>query len=270
MFDTHCHLTSKRLRKDLEGVLERARVAGVSKILVPGMDIVDSRSALDIADKYDNIWAAMGVHPEVKEFDVQWFDSDECNKVIMRTKLKAIGEIGLDETCLKEVPLVQQKERFQRQIRLAISHQKSLIIHNRGMTEDVLTVLKSEWSPLLSDRTVFHCCEWDERLLEFAKVYGIFIGVDGDVTYKLEKPDSTEVMTGKQEFIKKVPVELLVLETDAPYLLPEPLLSEKKYPNEPANVKLIAEKVAELKGLSVEEIDKVTTENGKRLFGLPL
>ena len=110
----------------------------------------------------------------------------------------------------------------------------------------------------LEDKTVFHCCEPDERLFKFAQKYRIFIGVDGDVTY----------WEDKQQFVKKIPLELLVLETDSPYLLPEPLRAQKLYPNEPKNIPLIAESIAKLRGESVEKIAEQTTKNAKRLFNI--
>jgi TatD DNase family protein len=133
-----------------------------------------------------------------------------------------------------------------------------LILHNREAKEDVLKILRDMWDYKLESRSVFHCCEPDEELLEFAKTHKMFLGVDGDITYYPEK----------QEFIKKVPLEMLVLETDAPFLLPEPLKTQKLYPNEPKNMKITAEYIAKLRRIDVEEVVRVTMRNACKLFDI--
>ena len=188
--------------------------------------------------------------------------------MLSHPKVIAVGEVGLDNhtydnTVYKDYQvdsrfLELQKELFQKQIELAIRYKKSLILHNREAKDDFLQILWEKWVTRLEDKTVFHCCEPDETLLAFAKENKIFIGVDGDVTYSKEK----------QEFIKKVPVEMLVLETDSPFLLPEPLRSQKKYPNEPANISIIYKFISQLCAVNIEDLQKTTTDNAHRLFSL--
>jgi len=148
---------------------------------------------------------------------------------------------------------------------LAIKYDKSLILHNREAREDILEVLREMWDKKLEGRTVFHCCEPDMELLEFAKKHKMFIGIDGDVTYWKKKLFG--FAQSKQEFIKKVPLEMLVLETDSPFLIPE-LSGSRSWTryNEPKNIVLIAEFVAKLKNVSINRLIDTTTENAKKLF----
>ncbi|PIZ65283.1 hypothetical protein CO051_02530 [Candidatus Roizmanbacteria bacterium CG_4_9_14_0_2_um_filter_39_13] len=188
--------------------------------------------------------------------------------LLIHPKVVAVGEVGMDrhvyeETKYKDYSVDERFIKIQRdllsfQIQLAIRHKKSLILHNREAKSDVLPILEKNWDVRLVQHSVFHCCEADVELLDFAKKHDMFIGVDGDVTYDKQK----------QDFIKVVPLEMLVVETDSPFILPEPLKSQRKYPNEPAHIKYIIEEVARLKEMSVDEVIKITTENGEQLFSL--
>ncbi len=254
MVDTHCHLTDRRLYRQIDEVLGRAKSNGVERIVVPGTDLKSSRLAVELAVTYEAIYAAVGWYPGIKvtsDEDLQ-LKMEELEKLLDNSQVVAIGECGLDA----EYEGRFQKRLLMEQMKLANKYRKSLILHNRGMATELLEVLEREWSPLLRGRVVFHCCEPKRELLEFARQKGIYIGVDGDVTY-----DSV-----KQEFIREVPWEMLVLETDSPYLLPEPLKMQRKYPNEPANLRLTAEYLAKLKDIAFEEIDKIISDNAKKLF----
>ncbi len=274
MFDTHCHLNFKRYKKTLSDVIKNAHDSGVSLITIPGTDVKTSKKAIEIAEAYDWLFAAVGIHPHhvynlLKREDITVeSELSEIELLLQSHKVVAIGEVGMDrhvyeETIYREYNISPefisvQKRLLGLQIDLAVKHKKSLILHNREAKEDLLPLLEEKWTPQLEGRAVFHCCEPDLDLLQFARDHNIFIGVDGDVTYD---PD-------KQRFIQKVPLEMLVIETDSPYILPEPLLTEKKYPNEPKNIVYTAEKVASLKGISAENLIHETTKNGKRLFAL--
>ncbi len=204
------------------------------------------------------------------------FNLNEIEKLLSHPKVVAVGEIGIDRHTyqktkhqnykIEEEFVELQKIFLKEQIKLAIKYDKSLILHNREAREDILGVLGSVWDRKLEGRAVFHCCEPDEELLEFAKEHKMFIGVDGDITYYKEKP--FDFAQGKQEFIKKVPLEMLVLETDSPFLMPR-LLScgrpSTRY-NEPKNIVLIAKFVAKLKNVSINQLINMTTENAKGLF----
>lgn len=281
MFDTHCHLNFKSFKKNLDEVILSAKQAGVIHIVVPGTDVKTSRIAIEICQKNDNIYAAVGIHPhhvfkyQISNFKFQnetqlQIEEDLLNieDLLQQSKVVAVGEVGMDkhiyentkyeEYAVNERFISLQKELLERQIDLALKYKRSLIIHNREAKDDLLQILREKWDSKLEYRAVFHCCEPDEELLAFAKEHKMFIGIDGDVTYFPEK----------QEFVKKIPLEMLVVETDSPYLLPEPLRSEKKYPNKPENIPLIAEYIAKILKINKEELIKETTENGKKLFSL--
>ncbi|NTU46019.1 TatD family hydrolase [Candidatus Roizmanbacteria bacterium] len=272
MFDTHVHLNFSRFKKNLEEVISRAHASGVHEMVVPGTDLKTSQKAVEIAARFEGIYAAVGLHPhhvyEQKDSTAADLPWGELEQLLPHPKVVAIGEVGLDRHPYEETKYENytvdesfidlQKDNLRRQIGWAIRYKKSLILHNREAKQDLFPLLEEVWDESLSGRSVFHCCEADTELLHFAKKHNLFIGVDGDISYG----------EAKKSFIKEVPLEMLVLETDAPFLLPEPLRSQRAYPNEPKNIPLIAQIVAEVKGLPVKEIEKTTTENAHRLFGL--
>lgn len=268
MFDTHCHLNFKAFQGDVDGVVERAKKAGVNLMIVPGTDLEMSEKAVKIAEIYGCVYAAVGIHPH-HAMDINLEDLiSTLSKFLVHPKVVAVGEVGIDKHQYTKTKhqnyqverkfIERQKEILRLQINLAIKHKKAIIIHNRESTADILELLIASHYPLTTMRIVFHCCEPDERLLKFAIKNNIYIGVDGDVTYRADK----------QEFVQKIPLELLVAETDSPYLLPEPLRSKKLFPNEPKNVALIAEFIAKLKNTPVNRIMEATMENSKKLFSL--
>lgn len=274
MFDTHCHLNFKAFKKTLADVITQAHKTGVSDIVIPGTDVKTSKKAVEIASENEHIYAAVGIHPhhvfKLMTNNQIGITSElvEIEKLISNSKVVAIGEIGMDrhtyeDTVYKEYQvdakfLELQKELLEKQIQLAIKYKKSLILHNREAKSELLPIVERNRDTHFEHRSVFHCCEPDEEILEFAKEHKMFIGVDGDLTYSREK----------QEFIKTIPLEMLVLETDSPFLLPEPLKTERKFPNEPKNIEIIAKTMAEIKKISVDEIVKSTSKNAKTLFNL--
>lgn len=271
-FDTHCHLNFNRFKKNVDEVVHFANEAGVKSIVIPGTDLPSSHKAIELAQKYAaeglDIWAAVGIHPHhVFEHKEGSNELEELEKLLQEDRVVAIGEIGLDkhqyeatkyeEYHVDDMFIENQKALFRAQFELAKEYNKSIIMHNREAKAELLPILRELWDPSLKGKVVLHCCEPDVELLEVAKELGLYLGVDGDLTYWAEK----------QEFIKAVPLEMLVIETDAPFLLPEPLKSQKLYPNVPVNVVLVAEKVAELKSETVERVAEVTTANARLLFG---
>jgi TatD DNase family protein len=285
MFDTHCHLNFSAFDGILEEVIFEAKNEGVEKFVVPGTDVETSKKAVGIAKKYEGVYAAVGIHPHhVKEIQNSKFKSqndnlkfkiNEIEKLLTHPKVVAIGEIGLDRHIYQKTKyedykidekfIALQKEVFLAQLNLAKKYKKTVIIHNRQAKDDLLKILTSNKQLVTSNRIVFHCCEPDflearhgVSLLDFAKKNNIYIGVDGDVTYESKK----------QAFVKEIPLSLLVLETDSPFLTPAPLRNDQKtkFPNTPKNIILVAQKVAKIKGEKVEKIRKITRENGERLF----
>ena len=279
MFDTHCHLNFSRFKKRVDEVIQNAIASGVDHFIVPGTDIESSKKAVEIANKHENIYAAVGIHPH-NVFELTQMNSSRkilaLEQLLQNKKVVAVGEVGMDRHIYEKTKyevyqvdekfMEMQKELLELQIQLAIKHNKSIIFHNRKTKKEIMEVIKKNWDKKLEGRAVFHCCEPDDvgtsrdlSLLEFAKEHKMFIGVDGDVTYWKEK----------QEFIKKAPLKMLILETDSPFLLPEPLRSQKLYPNEPKNIKVIAEFIAKIRGDSINQLIKSTTVNARKLFQLP-
>ncbi|MEI6326994.1 MAG: TatD family hydrolase [Candidatus Roizmanbacteria bacterium] len=276
--DTHCHLNFHAFEGGTEKILTRAAAAGVTCIIIPGTDLVTSQKALDIVHEFPQCYAAVGIHPHhvLSYIDTPGAlekDISTLTQMLAQDNVVAIGEIGLDRhvyTVSKYGPEVHvspeyfslQLQAFRMQIQLAIQSHKSVVIHNRECSDDILQFF-ADMSPsdltLLQNRVVLHCCESDDRLLELAVRQKFFIGVDGDVTFDILK----------QDFIRRVPLERLVLETDAPYILPEPVRSQKRQPNHPAFIPLIAAKVADLMGVSIEEVARQTTTNAYELYHLP-
>jgi TatD DNase family protein len=293
MFDTHCHLNFKAFDGRVDEVINDAKYAGVNQILIPGTDVKTSEKAVTIAEKYEGIYAAVGIHPhhvfEIFKAQVSVFSTaspqrgprrlsqkqkpsltsetvknlvSSLSKLLSNSKVVAVGEIGIDRHIyqktkypdykIEEEFVELQKIILKEQIKLAIKYDKSLIIHSREAKKDILEILDGPAvAKALAGKAVFHCCEPDKILLGFAKDHKMFIGIDGDIIYNKEK----------QEFIKSVPLDMLVLETDSPYLSPI-----KQFPNEPKNIKVIAEFIAKLKNIPIKKIVKITTENARVLF----
>ena len=278
MFDTHCHLNFSAFDGILEKVISEAKNEGVEKFVAPGTDVETSKKAVEIAKKYEGVYAAVGIHPHhVKEIQNSKLKTQNYNlklkikeieKLLTEPKVVAVGEIGLDRHIYQKTKykdynideefIALQKEVFLAQLNLAKKYKKTVIIHNRQAKDDLLKILNTYYL-LLNTSMVFHCCEPDFDLLDFAKKNHIYIGVDGDVTYDPKK----------QAFVKEIPLSLLVLETDSPFLTPAPLRNDQKtkFPNTPKNLALIAQKVAEIKEEKLEKIMEITRENGERLFG---
>ena len=274
LFDTHCHLNIDVLAGKTDDVVAMAKKNGIEKILIPGVTLDSSKSAIEISEKYEGVYAGVGIHPTDDEKNSRtpkhqnskeriFYYISELEKIITKDKVLAVGEIGLDyhvrnkeEGVRSEAEKEIQKELFIAQLKLALEYKKPVILHSRESKNDLLFVLNEYWSDSFSQKMVFHCCEPDIDLLNFAKEKNIFIGIDGDITYKPEK----------QEFVKIIPKELLVLETDSPFLIPEPLRSQKIYPNEPKNIRLISDYICDLLGKEREEFEKQVWENSNKLF----
>lgn len=260
MFDTHCHLNFPAFDGILPFVIDDARSTGVNNFLIPATNLETSKKALEIASDHQNIYAAVGIHP------TEDLEKVDLNSILLKIeswseneKVIAVGETGLDYYRFIS-PASLQKKFFVAQLKLAARLDLALVVHNRQSTKDVIAIIEDNWSPHMQGRIVYHCSTVEDIILEHALKRNIFIGVDGDVTYD----------PAKQDFIRKVPLELLVLETDSPYLTPEPVRQsrELKFPNQPKNLKYIAEKVSQLKGESIEKIKSVTTKNAMKLFEL--
>lgn len=254
IFDTHCHLNSEELYKDIDNILLKAKESGVDKILVPGWDKASSLLAIEIANKYKNIYAAIGFHPtEVYELTEKDFLDLMSN--INNPKVVAVGEIGLDYHWCEDIKLRKlQKKWFIRQIEFANENKKPIIIHNRDAFEDTLNILK-EHKPLYSG--TMHCYSGSVEFLRDVINLGLYIGLDGPVTYKNAKTP--------KNVAKVVELDRLLLETDSPYLAPHPLRGTT---NVPSNIYLIADEISNQKEMLTNKIIESTYQNACRLFGI--
>lgn len=253
MFDTHAHLDDNRFKKDLESVIKEAFKDNVEYILNPGADISSSARAVDISNKYENIYSAVGVHPHsAKEMDE---DSLELLKHLAKNKnVRAIGEIGLDFH-YDNSPRDIQIKWFKRQIELSKELKLPLIIHDRDanqLTFDILNEYNaSEYG------CVLHCYSGSKDLaLEYEK-RGYYISIAGPITFKNAKKPF--------EVAEALDLKTLLIETDSPYLTPHPYRGKR---NKPSYVRYVAEEIAKAKGISVIEVINKTKENGKKLFNI--
>ena len=254
IFDTHCHLNSEELYERLEEVLESAKKVGVDKFLVVGWNKESSFKAVEIAHRYEGIYAAIGFHPTDID-DVSDDDYNETMALVNDPKVVAVGEIGLDYHWVKDpIQREKQKEWFIKQINFANEHKKPISIHNREAFEDCLKILK-EHKPMFSG--VMHCYSGSVELLKDVLDLGLYIGLDGPLTF-------TNAKTPK-EVCENVPLDRLVVETDCPYLSPHPLRGTV---NEPKNIALVIDEVTNLRGLSKKHILDVLYKNSCRLFGI--
>jgi TatD DNase family protein len=251
LFDTHCHLNAEQFEDDLEAVVERARAAGVEYIVVPGVDAASSERAIAIAERYEGVYAAVGIHPEVLD-KVTDADFDAVAALVDHPKVVAIGEIGLDYYW-DVAPRPVQQEALRRQIELAAKAQLPVIIHNRDATADTVRVLEESCRGQVVG--VMHCFTGSYETAQRCMRLGFYISYGGPVTFK----NAHNV----REVAARIPDDRLVIETDAPYLTPHPHRGKR---NEPAYVRLVAERLAELRGQTMEELASQTRENALRLF----
>jgi TatD DNase family protein len=258
--DTHCHLNLDTFQDDLEALLERAWERGLRRILIPGIDVENSRSAVALAERHPNLYAAVGVHPG----DASTWNDDTrliLADLASHPKVVAIGEIGLDFYRNRSPRPVQQSV-FQEQLELAAELNLPVIIHNREALEETWSILV-EWqehlieqgSPLADRPGVLHSYDGGLPEAQRAAEKHFFIGISGPVTFK-NAQEKHAVAAG-------LPLEQTLIETDAPFLTPHPHRGRR---NEPAYVALVAEKIAELHGQPVESVIQATWDNANHLF----
>jgi len=254
MIDSHCHLNDKRFSENVEQVIKRAKENGVKKFLVVGYDLVSSTKAVKLSEKYNEVYAAVGIHPsDVKKMKTH--DLDEIEALLKNKKVLAVGEIGLDYYWDKEQGLKnEQKEFFVKQIQLANKHQKPIVVHMREASFDTLEILKKV-KPTCGG--IMHCYSGSAELTKEFMDLDMLISLAGPVTFLNAKTP--------KEVAKTVPLDKLLIETDSPYLAPHPHRGKS---NEPGYLYLIAEEIAKIKNVPLEEIKNKTTQNFKRLFNL--
>ena len=246
--DTHCHIY-KEYYENIEEVLKNAKKSNVNRMINNGCDKKSNEEVLELTKNYENIYGAIGIHPEnieeYKEEDLKWIEEN-----LKQSKIIAIGEIGLDYHYTKENK-TEQIKLLERQLKIAEQYHLPVIIHSREATEDTINTLKK-----YKVTGVIHSFSGS---LETAKIYikmGYLLGINGVITFKNSK---------LKDVIKEIPLESIVLETDSPYLTPEPFRGKK---NEPAKIKEIAEFICDLKGISLEDLATITNHNIKRIFDI--
>ncbi|MBP2078543.1 TatD family hydrolase [Oceanobacillus polygoni] len=253
LFDTHVHLNARQFTEDLPETIGRAFDAGVTRMVVVGFDRETIPLAIEIAEQNENIYAAVGWHPvdaiDMTEEDLTWIE-----ELSAHPKVVALGEMGLDYHWDKS-PKEVQKEVFRKQIHLAKKVNMPIIIHNREATEDIIKILQEEDAKKVGG--IMHCYNDSVDYVQACLDMNFYISLGGPVTFK-------NALLPK-EVAKQVPLDKLLIETDAPYLAPHPNRGKR---NEPAYVKLVAEKIAELREMSVGEIGEATTRNACNLFGV--
>jgi len=245
--DSHCHLQDRKFSKDLERVINSAKEKGVKSIIVPGWDVDSSKYAMEIAEKYEEIYATIGVHPH----DAKIYNENikrEIFNLIRKEKVIAVGEIGLDyyrDLSPREV----QREIFKKQLKIAEDENLPVVIHTRNSLDEAIDIVKD-----FKVKGVFHAFTKEARIAKRIIDMGFYVGIGGVVTFKNSRLSNE---------IKYIPVENILLETDAPYIAPEPMRGKR---NEPAFLIYILEKIAKEKSMPMEEVARITYENTRELF----
>ena len=250
-FDSHAHLDDHAFDNDREALLAALPGKSVDSVLIPGCDLQSSRAAAEIAEAHEGIWFAAGWHPQES---ATWSEEafTELEELFVRRKCCAVGEIGLDyywDTERKE----EQKQMLHVQLSFAAERNLPVIIHDREAHGDILEIVR-QYSGLSG---VFHCFSGSMEMAEMLLKMGWYLGFDGPVTYKNAK----KVMG----VLQICPMERILIETDSPYLPPVPLQGQR---NDPGNLCFICQKIAEIKGVTLEEAAQATSKNARQLFGI--
>jgi len=248
LIDTHTHLDNEKYFNDIEDVIKRAEEHGVKKFIIPAASPKDIERAVELAEKYSEIYFAVGVHP----IDIRSFDYHYLLNYIKHKKCVAVGEIGLDYHYTTETK-DYQIELFQEQLDIAIEYQKPVIIHIREANRDSFEILDRYIKKYPDLKGVLHCYNADETFLKFSKNF--YYGIGGVITFKNAKK--------LVNVFPKIPKERVIIETDSPYLTPHPYRGKR---NEPFYTTLVRDKIAELWNLTADEVEEITTKNARELF----
>ncbi len=253
LIDSHAHLEMPEFKKDLEPVIQRAKESGVEYIFTVGTEKKDWKRALEIAESHPSIYAVLGVHPHnAKEIDEETYPM--LRELCRNEKVRAYGEIGLD-FFRNLSPRDLQLKRFREQIGLARELGLPVVIHDREAHRETLEILKSERA---GDRGgIIHCFSGDYEMARACMEMGFLISIPGSITFKNAE--------GLREILRRIPIASLLVETDAPFLTPEPFRGKR---NEPSYVRYTAQRLAEVKKISFEKVAEATTENALRVYRL--
>ena len=253
LIDSHAHLEMPDFKKDLEAVIQRAKESGVEYIFTVGTEGKDWKRTLEIANAHPTIYAILGVHPHnAKEIDDQTYPM--LRELCRDKKVRALGEIGLD--FFRNIsPREIQLKRFREQIGVAKELGLPIVVHDREAHAETVEILKSEKAEECGG--IIHCFSGDDEMAKVCMDMGFFISIPGTITFK-----NAERF---REIVRKIPLESLLVETDAPFLTPEPFRGKR---NEPGYVRYTAQKMAEIKKVSFEKVAEVTTKNALRVYKL--
>lgn len=259
MIDTHCHLNFHNYDEDRINVIQRALDANVDRVIIPAIDPPTCEESLELAQRYPGIYVAVGIHPN-STADFSEVHLEAIKQYAREDAVIAIGEIGLDYHWDKS-PADVQKNAFRAQLALAAELQLPVIIHNRDASEDVMAILE-DWQATLTGTLqgqpgVLHSFSAPQAVADRALAAGFYLGFTGPVTFK--KADDL------RQIAESVPLDRILVETDGPFLTPEPYRGKR---NEPAYIPLIVDKLADVKGIAATDMAQITTENAERLFRL--
>lgn len=253
-FDSHSHLNDEKFDEDRDKVIKKIYKSGTTNFVTAGYSVESSKEAIDIANSYDFIYATVGVSPNdiPQSEDELWKQISEIRDLAKSNeKVLAIGEIGLDYYWNKDNMEIQKKA-FIEQIKLANELDLPIVIHTRDAVMDTIQILKENE---VKNKGVFHCCPQNRELIKEGLKLGFYISFAGPITFKSSK--------NADEMINLVPNDRILIETDSPYLAPEPIRGTR---NTPSNVKFVAQKITNSKNLKLEDVEKMTIENTKRIF----
>lgn len=247
--DTHCHIYYDKYQDDIDNVINRAKDNNVNQIICVGVDLESSEKSLFLSEQYESVFATAGYHPHESKFAVHDY-LNKLSELLKHPKVIAIGEIGLDYHYEHSDKKTQIKV-FTEQLELAKDMGIPVVIHNRESDNDLYDNIKES----KISKGVIHCYSSDVKYANKIFDLGLFVSFTGILTFS----------KSLQEVVKELPIERMMIETDSPYLTPIPFRGKR---NEPHMVNLIAEKIAEIKGISIEEVARTTTKTAKKLFGI--
>lgn len=260
-FDSHCHLDDERFDEDREKLIEEIKKADITQFVSAGYSVEGSIKGVALSKTYDYIYTTCGISPnDIPQAEEElWKDIEQIRDLVKDNmkdkKIVAIGEIGLDYYWEKDLERRKlQRQAFIKQIEMANALDLPIVIHTREAVMDTLTILKENH---VERKGIFHCCPLNRELVKEALKLGFYISFAGPVTFKNSK--------NANEIIEMVPEDKMLIETDSPYLAPEPVRGSR---NDPRNVKYIAKKIADVKGISLEEVAKITYNNTKKIFAI--
>lgn len=253
LFDSHAHYNDEKFAEDRDEILPQIFAQGISKIVNVGYSVTSSKQAIKLSKRYPQIYATCGISPNDIPTEVENIDQllIQIQKLAKEPKIVAIGEIGLDYYWNKENKQIQ-KQIFQKQIEIANQEKLPIVIHTREAIDDTLQILRKY---LPQKRGIFHCCPLNRELVKQALELGFYISFAGPITFKNAKNAS--------EIIRMVPLEKILIETDSPYLSPEPNRGKR---NDSSNIINIAKKIAEVKELPIEKVAQITYQNACNIY----